>query len=289
MLGFNAGVLLSYETACKMNARGARPGVWVRLPCIEIEDDVIFRGADKDFDDDFDDDDFDGGLGSGAVDFEGADVGVNVDEAVVPDVAVAVSVEIPVEAAPASRSELLDRIAALRAKNEAKVVESNAAAAVAAPVVAEKAEPVAAKAEPVAVTATVDVPVAAVAPVAPVAPVASVVPEPVAAVVESPAVVAAVIESPVVVAAAIETPAVVASIVESPAVVSAPAFPVEAIVPPDVAHLTPRGQAAAIVEWMGNKRTDEQVLFDAFGKNIIANLIGEGLLIRTKRGILPGS
>jgi len=50
-----------------------------------------------------------------------------------------------------------------------------------------------------------------------------------------------------------------------------------------------KGQAQAIGKWMPSVRVSESVLFDAFGKGVIMKLVGEGYLVRTKKGIMLGS
>ncbi|GHU92828.1 hypothetical protein FACS1894208_00820 [Clostridia bacterium] len=74
----------------------------------------------------------------------------------------------------------------------------------------------------------------------------------------------------------------------------APVVPVEPLiqvspVAPDISGMTLKGQAQAIAVWTDGKRTLEENLVTAFGKSIVQKLIGEGYLVRTKKGILIGS
>lgn len=59
--------------------------------------------------------------------------------------------------------------------------------------------------------------------------------------------------------------------------------------PPDLSGMTLKGQAQAITAWVGGTRVPEERLTQAFGKAVVLKLISEGYLVRTKKGIVPGS
>lgn len=58
---------------------------------------------------------------------------------------------------------------------------------------------------------------------------------------------------------------------------------------PDIAGMNFKTQAQTIAKWYAKPIMQEAVLFEAFGKSVIMKLVGEGYLVRTKKGILLGS
>lgn len=58
---------------------------------------------------------------------------------------------------------------------------------------------------------------------------------------------------------------------------------------PDITGMTLKGQAQAIISWAGGGKMSEEVLVSTFGKQAVIKLVAEGYLIRTKKGILPGT
>lgn len=120
-----------------------------------------------------------------------------------------------------------------------------------------------------------------VEPVKAVAPEPVEAPEPVKAVASEP--------KPVIATPKPVTPAAIASkpkpVIATPEPTSQP----QQSTIPDIAGMNFKTQAQTIAKWYAKPIMQESVLFEAFGKSVIMKLVGEGYLVRTKKGILLGS